>query len=73
MVRIHIKSNIMSVLFWVYTVCKDYQQMAKSPLTDKEVNPRRSYVQVDLDFLNVHGIALIFYEKKIVKISKYET
>ena len=30
-------------------------------------------MQVDLDFLNVHGIALIFYKKKIVKISKYET
>ena len=64
MVRIHSKSNIMSVLFSVYTVCKDYQQMTKSPLKDKEVNPQRSYVQVDLDFLNVHGIALIFYEKK---------
>ena len=54
MVRIQIKSNFLSVLIWVQTVCKDYQQMTKSPAADKEVNPRRSYVQVDLDFLNVH-------------------
>ena len=54
MVRIQIKSTILSVLIWVQTVCKDYQQMTKSPVADKEVNPRRSYVQVDLDFLHVH-------------------
>ena len=53
MVRIQIKTNIPSVLIWVQTFCKDYQQMTKSPVADKEVNPRRSYVQVDLDFLNM--------------------
>ena len=48
MVRIQIKSNVLSVLIWVETVCKDYQQMTKPPLADK--SSEKLYVQVDLDF-----------------------
>ena len=57
MARIQIKSIILSVLIWVQTVCKDNKQMTKSTVADKEVNPRRSYVQVGLDFLNKLSIA----------------
>ena len=35
MVRIQIKSTILSI--WVQTVCKDDQQMTKSPVADEEV------------------------------------
>ena len=68
MIRIQIKFIILSVLIWVQTVCKDYHQMTKSPVADKEVNPRRSFVQVDLDFLNKLSIR----EKIMKKFSKYE-
>ena len=35
---IQIRPDILSGLIWVQTVCKAYQQMAKSPLSCKELN-----------------------------------
>ena len=34
---IKIRTDRMSALIWVQTVCKDYQQMKKSPLAKKEL------------------------------------
>ena len=38
MVRIQIRTDRMSVLIWVQTACKGYQQTIKSRLARKELN-----------------------------------
>ena len=44
-VWIQIRTDILSVLIWVQTVCRGYQQMTKSPLARNEILERPFYMQ----------------------------
>ena len=59
---IQIRTNILSVLIWVQTVRKSYQQMEKVVASKERVKGYRTYVLL----VNHYSIALVFVTRHLI-------